>query len=405
MSPVGQKHWTLADTALDEAAASICQACGSAGLDAFYEIESIPTQSCVLLDSATEALEYPKGELLLGLCPRCGFIQNVRFEPSLVNYSLPTEESQAFSPRFQAFAGELATELVEHYDLTCRSVLEIGCGKGDFMELLGDRGVRSAVGIDPGFSPRGTRHGDRIRFVRAHYGESHVDWTADLIVTRHLLEHIPNVGEFIGWLAKSTGATPGGSLFTEVPDMARVLREGAFWDVYYEHCSYFTLGSLGRALRTAGLDVEDLHSAFEGQYIVASARCGSGHTAHPDEEEVSATAELVAGFTRTAMSSRMRWRRRIERVIDAGSPVCLWGGGSKAVAFLSSLGSDLDVTVVDINPYKQGKWLPGTAIPVGAPEDLLTAPPGLVIPMNPVYRDEIRSQLHRLGLDPAVEAV
>lgn len=405
MSPLAEAQWNLSGSASDEAAASVCQACGSAGLDAFYEVESIPTQSCVLLGSATEALAYPKGDLLLGLCRQCGFIQNIRFDPSLVDYSLPTEESQAFSPRFQAFAGELATELVEQYDLNRGSVLEIGCGKGDFLQLLAEKGMRTAVGIDPGFLPRGTEHGDRIRFVRAHYGESHVDWTADLIVTRHLLEHIPNVGEFIGWLAKSTRGTPGATLFTEVPDATRVLREGAFWDVYYEHCSYFTLGSLGRALRMAGLDMEDMRSAFNGQYIVAEAHCGSGHTPHPDEEAVTATAELVAAFGRTAMSSRRRWRHRIERVIDAGASVCLWGGGSKAVAFLASIGSDLDVAVVDINPYKQGKWLPGTAIPVGAPEDLLAAPPGLVIPMNPVYRDEIRSELRRMGLDPAVEAV
>ncbi|HVR78110.1 MAG TPA: class I SAM-dependent methyltransferase [Acidimicrobiia bacterium] len=395
----------LPDACLEEAAAGMCGACGAIGLSAFYEVSSIPTQSCVLLDSQAEAREYPKGDLLLAFCSQCGFIQNVRFAPSLVDYSLPTEESQAFSPRFQAFAKELAADLLQRYDLTGRSVLEVGCGKGDFMDLLAAGGIGSGIGIDPGFLPRREQDGGRVRFVRDHYDQRHVDWTADLVVTRHLLEHVPKPGEFIGWLAKSTRATSGAALFTEVPDVSRVLREGAFWDVYYEHCSYFTPGSLSRALRSAGLDVEGLRSGFDDQYILTDARPGSGNTPHPGEETVASTADLVAGFARSAMTARAQWRNRIEEVIADGVPVCLWGGGSKAVAFLTTLGLDLDVTVVDINPHKQGKWLPGTAIRVQTPEDLRATPPGLVIPMNPVYREEIRSHLQRMGLQPAIEVV
>ena len=88
------------------------------------------------------------GDLLLGFCERCGFIQNVRFEPRLVDYSKPTEESQAFSSRFQLFAEDLADQLVAEHDLRGKTVLEVGCGKGDFLALLAERGIARGVGID-----------------------------------------------------------------------------------------------------------------------------------------------------------------------------------------------------------------------------------------------------------------
>lgn len=396
-------------SAREEADQAACAVCGSAGMEAFYEVSGIPTQSCVLLDSASEALAYPAGDLLLALCPECGFIQNVRFDPALVDYSKPTEESQAFSGRFQAFARELAARLVERHDLVGRSVLEVGCGKGDFMHLLAEAGIGSGIGIDPGFLPdRLDGETGPVTFIRDWYDERHMSLTADLVVTRHLLEHVPNVGEFLAWLVTSTASTPGARLFTEVPDVARVLDEGAFWDVYYEHCSYFTLGSLGRALRRAGLALEDLELAFDGQYLLSSAVPSADGSVHSAEEPVSQLAPLVTSFARLAATSRARWSTRIDDVLEGGGRVCLWGGGSKAVAFLTTLGLEADpdkLLVVDINTHKQGRWLPGTSICVSPPERLQVEPPELVVPMNAAYVDEITADLDTMGLSPQVVAV
>jgi hypothetical protein len=397
----------LSASALEEGRQAICAACGGRGAEAFYQVDRIPTQSCVLLDSQEEAASHPVGDLLLALCRRCGFIQNVRFGPDLVDYSKPTEESQAFSPRFQAFARELAVKLVRHHRLEGRSVLEIGCGKGDFLRLLVEAGIGSGLGIDPGFLPA-RLDGDvgRAEFIRDWYGQRYVEKTADLVLTRHLLEHVPNVGEFLGWLATSTGATPGAHLFTEVPDVGRVLDEGAFWDIYYEHCSYFTKGSLGRALRAAGMQVEDLELGFEGQYILASGVPSSRPAPHPAEEPVERVAERVARFTQVAARARRRWEDRIGDVVRAGGRVCLWGGGSKAVGFLSSLDVPVDrLVVVDINVHKHHRWLPGVVVEISPPQRLRHEPPDLVIPMNPVYADEIGTDLRAMGLSVPIEPV
>ena len=376
-----------------------CRACGKSDLTIFYEARGLPSQTCLLFDDRSGAESHPTGDVELAFCGTCGFIQNVAFEASLVDYSQPTEESQAFSGRFQDFASNLAESLVHRHNLIGRSVLEVGCGKGDFLFLLADLGIGKGLGIDPGFLPnRDEADAASLSFIKDFYDGSMTDLTGDLVLSRHLMEHVPNVKEFLGWLSTSTRNTPDATLFTEVPDVLRVLREGAFWDVYYEHCSYFTLGSLGRTLEKTGLSVTDLRMGFENQYLLAEAAVEPSRvTAIPDDiEEIAKAVDFFAG---TAKEQVAHWRDRIGAVQEKGDAVAVWGGGSKAVAFLSTLGLP-PPTVVDINPHKQGKWLPGTAVEVSQPEALAKLEPRLVVAMNPIYLQEIARDLRAMGLAP-----
>lgn len=372
---------------------------------AFYEVPAVPAQTCVLLDTEDEASSYPLSSILLAYCERCGFIQNVRFDIDAIDYSRPTEESQAFSPRFNEFAAALADDLVARLDLAGRSVLEVGCGKGDFLRLLAQRGIGPALGIDPGFLPERDEDSGGVEFRKEFYGPADTHLTADLVATRHLMEHVPNVQEFLGWLRESASHTDGAVLFTEVPDTARVLREGAFWDVYHEHCSYFTMGSLARAIRSVGMTVTRLEYGFDGQYLLAESMLEAGAAGDfSDEESVEDVGKLVESFAAEAEAAVKYWRQTIGAHLDSGDSVALWGGGSKTSGFLSSLGVG-SVTVVDINPHKQGKWLPGTRVEVSEPQVLQDLRPSLVIPMNPIYTAEIRRDLDAMGLSPTIKAV
>jgi Methyltransferase domain/C-methyltransferase C-terminal domain len=382
--------------------AHTCAACRGTALTTFYRAERLPTQTCVLLDHEAEARQYPTGDMELAVCGNCGFIQNVLFDPTLVDYSKPTEESQAFSPKFQSFANGLADWLVEELDLEGRSVLEIGCGKGDFMMLLAERGVGGGLGLDPGYLPNRPAAGPGvIEFRREWYGSESANLTADLVLSRHLMEHVPNVGEFFGWLAKSTRGTDAAALFTEVPDARRVLDEGAFWDVYYEHCSYFTKGSLARAVARSGLIPTRAWLDFEEQYILSLARAATTQDVFI-LDDVEDTIRAAESFKAKTSETIGRWREEIGSRIDRGSEVAIWGGGSKAVAFLATIGVE-QLTVVDINPHKQGKWLPTVAAEVQPPSVLEQVRPDLVIPMNAIYVEEIRSDLAAMGLTAAVE--
>jgi SAM-dependent methyltransferase len=394
----------------DRTEAAPCPSCGHDGLRLFYEVRGIPVHSCLLVPTRDEALGYPTGDLRLGHCPACGFIANAAFDPADNRYSTQYEETQGFSPTFNAFARDLARDLAERHDLAGRTVLEIGCGKGEFLALLCELADCRGVGVDPGCRPERLPPEalERIDIVQDLYDERYAHLPADLVVCRHTLEHIAPVGRFLRDLRRTIGDRPEVIVFFELPDVRRVLDEGAFWDLYYEHCSYFTAGSLARLFRAAGFDVEALELVFGGQYIVITAVPAPEPTAAGNglEDDLARLDGAVTGFADRCAEVMRRWRRHVEQRASAGGGVVLWGSGSKGVSFLTTLrlGDAVDA-VVDINPHRQGHYMPGSGHEIVAPAALTALRPSSVIVMNPLYVPEIRQSLAGLGLDPEVVAL
>jgi methyltransferase family protein/C-methyltransferase-like protein len=374
-------------------ALSECPACGAAGAEVFYEQRNVPVQSVALLRTAEEARAFPRGDLELAFCDPCGFVFNRAFDSGLQDYSRPSEESQAFSPRFQAFSEELAAGLVDRYDVRGKDVIEAGSGRGDFLIEICELGGNRGVGIDPGWQPGRLDAPPSVAFVRAPFDDEQADREADLVLCRHTLEHISPVREFVARLARPAEPRQGVVLI-EVPDVLRVLREAAFWDVYYEHCSYFAPDSLAGLARRCGLDVLDNRLVFGEQYLVLEARSSVPSNSLLQEGDGRELRRAVEHFADDAPRAIDRWRG----LLGGRGRVALWGGSSKAVAFLTAVGADADVAVVDINPYRQGAFLPGAGQRVLAPDELRRRPPDLVVAMNPAYLDEIASALDELGL-------
>lgn len=381
-----------------------CPACGSGQVSALYHLPAIPAQSVVLLDTEAEARAYPRGEMRLTLCTACGLLFNAAFDAGLVDYAQTTEESQHFSGTFNRFVHALIDEIAARQDLRDAFVVEIGCGKGDFLEALVEKTGARALGIDPGFIPA-RKPGGQITFHRDYFAPGQVDGVPDLIVCRHTLEHIADVAGFMRDVVAITRGAPGVQIAFETPDTTRILRDGAFWDIYHEHASYFTIGSHARLFRAAGLDVTRSYLAYDKQYIIQYAQPGAGE-ARPEEEDLDAIRAAADRFPAKIAETRAYWADTVRGAAARGERVALWGGGSKAVAFLTTdaLG-DAVAQVVDLNPYKQGKYLPGSGHQVIAPEALRDAPPDHVIVMNAIYRAEIAAQLDALGLSPRISAL
>ena len=387
---------------------TFCPACGGQNLTEIYWLNAIPVQSCVLLDSADEARAFPRHGLQLMFCETCGFVFNAIFNLALVEYSSTTEESQHFSGTFNRFAKGLIAEIASYYDLEGKRTLEIGCGKGDFLQELVRQTGTIGVGVDPGFLPERLPGTDsrEIAFQREYFDPATIATAPDFVVCRHTLEHIPEVGRFVGEVAEVAGGRAEVGIFFETPDVRRVLADGAFWDIYFEHCSYFTLGSHARLFRRAGLNVTRLYLAYQAQYIIQYAEPGSGGRPLPQEDDLATLRNLAAEFPTKVAEIRAYWTDFVRSRYGAGKRVAIWGGGSKGVSFLTTIELTEEVAqVVDINPYKQGKFLPGTGHQVIGPEALKEAPPDVVIVMNQVYLPEVGTQLAEMGLAPELVAV
>lgn len=386
-------------------AAGFCPNCQSAQLTTFYSVESVPAHSCLLMDSKEEAVGYPRGRLDLAYCEDCGFITNLSYETGLKDYSSRYEETQHFSGCFNRFAKRLAERWVREYNLHSKTILEIGCGKGEFLELLCSLGECQGIGFDPGVNPGrlSEEANSRLRFVKDYYSEKYRDEKADAICCRHTLEHIPDTDAFLADIRKNVEGQDDVLLLFELPDTTRVLRELAFWDLYYEHCSYFTAGSLARLFRRNRFDLLELCRDYDDQYLLIVGSPSNGEP-RPDfelEDDLESTAADVALFKANQERAISDWQERLRNYASEGKRTVLWGGGSKGVGFLTTLGVDAEVdAVVDINPYKHGKFMPGSGHQVVGPETLRERKPDVVILMNPIYHDEVAQQLSELGLSP-----
>jgi hypothetical protein len=393
--------------------AGACPACGSRHMEVFFEETGVPTNSCLLLEDPDRARDHPTGTLRLAICASCAFIANVAFDPQLAEYSTRYEETQAYSPRFVEFAKELAHRWVDRYDLVGGDVIEIGCGKGEFLEYMLHAGVQRAVGIDPGLHPErlDPAVADRITPVTGFFDASFGELVADAIVCRHTLEHIQPVAQFMRTVRAAIGDRRPVVLF-ELPDVRRVLDEVAFWDVYYEHCSYFTGGSLARLFRSTGFEPLAVDLDYDGQYLLIEAEpADTEHPAvWPDTDDAYpgdvGLVDAVEKFGVRVAETIGFWRSYLRGLQAAGGSAVIWGAGSKGVSFLTSLGDETLVDVaVDVNPHKEGMCIAGTGQRIVSPSYLVEHPPDTVLLMNPIYMGEVRRELARLGLEADLVAV
>lgn len=370
----------------------------------FYGVDDIPVHSTVNTATPEEAVNFPRGRLRLGFCPACAFVSNTVYDAAVQEYCSNCEESQGFSPTFNAFARKLAQTWIDRYDIHDKTVLEIGCGKGEFLVLMCDLGNNRGIGIDPSYRPERTpeEFKKRVEFIPDLYGEKYAHVTADVILCRHTLEHIGPTGQFLRSIRRTIGDRTGTVVLFELPDVTRVLKEGAFWDIYYEHCSYFSPGSLARLFRQSGFEVLELERCYDDQYLLIAARPLAGAVpspALPLEDDLEEMKSLVTAAERRLADGIDYWRRLILDCKAQGKKVVVWIALSKAVAFLTTLGvGDAVEYVVDINPFRQNKFMPGTGQPIVAPAFLENYQPDVVILMNPIYRREVQADLDRMNV-------
>jgi len=151
----------------------------------------------------------------------------------------------------------------------------------------------------------------------------------------------------------------------------------------------------------SGFNLEELYLDYHGQYLIIIARSNHGPTSAclDLEDDMALLNQAVNEFRQTCSRKMDYWINTIDEFVRDGKRIVMWGSGSKAVAFLTSLKlSDEIEYVVDINPYRHGKFLLGTGHEIVSPEFLKQYRPHKVIVMNPVYCDEIRQELDRLNV-------
>ena len=186
-----------------------------------------------------------------------------------------------------------------------------------------------------------------------------------------------------------------------VPNMLYTLRQKGIWDIIYEHRSYFWSSSLARLFGECRFRVHHVRDAYKGQFlcIEASPHPDVYHTTFDEPKELGRVAEEVSAFGETFRTATGAVRGILDRLKTCRQRAVIWGAGSKGVTFLNVFKHyDMFEYAVDINPHKQGKYVPGTGQRIVSPDLLREYQPAAVFVMNPIYQDEIAQRISDLSL-------
>ena len=371
----------------------------------FVEIGGVPVHVSALHRTPAGARAAFRGDLELLFCDGCGFIWNAAYDAALVEYDAAYENSLDHSLAFVDYVSALAGRLVERYGLRGRRVVEIGCGQADFLRRLCDAGGNEGFGYDPSYV--GPASDGRVTVRRELYSEQTVDAAApDFVCCRHVLEHVERPLEFVRSLRRTLDAGHGTPVYFEVPNGEHQLANGVVWDMIYAHYSIFTAPSLRALFELGGFEVVDTGTAFGDQYLWIEARPAQAVRETGRSEDVERIRAVVGAFAAGYHELVSDWRRQVDGYAASGRRVVLWGAGAKGVSLLNALDRSAGIgRVVDVNPRKHGSYLPGSAVRVVTPESMSEFEPDVVVLANPIYGDEVRATLSRLGQDAEIVRV
>ena len=331
-----------------------------------YEIEQLPIFQNRMYDSKEEAINCPKGDVRLVENLKSGLVYNEAFRPELMQYDDHYQNEQAVSPLFRAHL-ETVIQIIANA-MGRQSIVEVGCGKGFFLEML------LAHGFDVhGFDP--TYEGSNSRVIKQYFTPAS-GIQADGLVLRHVLEHVQDPFGFLMQLKDANGG--GAKIYIEVPCFDWICEQRAWFDIFYEHVNYFRLLDFYRMFDV----VYESGRLFGDQYLYVVAELSSLKTPVFEEKK-------QVRFPNDFMNNLSEKNRS-----ELSGEAVVWGGASKGVifAFLKQRCGQPVSLIIDINSAKQGKFLAATGLKVQSPEEALPKLPdgSTIYVMNSNYMEEIK---------------
>jgi hypothetical protein len=369
-----------------------CPLCGHVDLLPVLHRKRTMVSANVLYESAENARNAPAGELTIVLCRYCGFVFNATFALDLVPYGTQYENDQSKSGQFLIHMQKMADRVRASANGDPLRLVEVGCGQGQFLRLLMGAGHAAqdlAAGFDPSYI------GNNIpgcTIYRTFFGPSSMGsivFEPTIVVSRHVIEHVPYPNDLLGVIRAAFNHAPQPKVFFETPSIQWIFENYAFWDLCYEHCSYFTPASLKFAFEVSGFHVQQIETVFGGQYLWIEATAGQTIRTVPASGET-----LALRFAQAIEQLQQQWRDTLAD-LPTKSRVAVWGAATKGAMFVHAVDPcrELVHCLIDINPVKQNRYIPITAHPVLDWQSAINQGVSTIIVTNPNYLEEIKKML------------
>jgi hypothetical protein len=336
-----------------------------------YQQNRFPVLQNRVYPTENEARNCILGDIDIVQNLETGLVYNTAFNPDLMIYDENYNNEQGLSAVFKDHLNWVA-RIVEVY-LGRQNLIEVGCGKGFFLELLLKLGF-DITGFDS------TYDGINPKIVKCYFEPGIIKSPASGLILRHVLEHIPNPVDFLFQLKKSNGDQ--GLIYIEVPCFDWTINSRAWFDLFYEHVNYFRLDDFKRMF---GRLIYCGH-CFGGQYLYVIADLS---TLRQPKYDASCQIYFPDNFLMSLNSPQESQLR-----VGSKHEVSCWGAASKGVIYSllrERVGQPIDL-VIDVNPAKQGKFIPVTGLMVNSPDQAMMKlkDGATVYVMNSNYLKEIK---------------
>lgn len=383
--------------------AHACVCCGGKSFQVVLDLGQMPLADRLVHPNDPE--EEPTCPLKLVRCRGCSLAQVTEAPPPRVLFGEDFPYHSRFSDTLVASFRTHAEELIARRELDADSlVIDLGSNDGAMLEPFARAGVR-VLGIDPADGPadEAERRGipTRRAFFTAALAQSLAaeGVVADVVLAKNVLAHVE---EPIGFLRGAGDVLkPGGVVVAEFPSVLELVRRHAFDTVYHEHRCCLSATSVAALARRAGLRLERVEPIeLHGGSLRVTLSRGDEHLPEANawlEHERSLGVNDDAcyeGLSSAAAEVREGVRRLVDQERAAGRQVAAYGAAAKGAIMLNwcDLGPDRIDFVVDRNPHKQGKLMPGVRIPVRPVEAMQDERPGAVLVLAWNFVEEIAHQ-------------
>lgn len=376
-----------------------CPGCQSEELSPAAIWKDQPTVLNYVYHTASSAEGVARRDMTLRQCTKCALIFNASLDASLTPYDEGYDNRQSTSPTFLAMMKDSAQNLTDRYSLHRSRIVEVGCGKGDFLRLICGLSDSSGIGFDTSCEPN-DQSSESLTFIRRYASPADITRPVDAILCRHVVEHVSAIGPFMQLLANMAQAGDSRVVYIETPSWEWIVSQGAFWDIFYEHCNYFSLPTLRYLAELAGMEVMNQGVTFGGQYQTLELQCAANR--HAPLTPPGVAEDLVLSAFATSVEKHRAQMKAMLVSSGADRGWAIWGAGAKGVALANTFRDLPPSLVVDTNERKQGAFVPGTSIPIIGPRDSRLTDISVVLVANSNYVAEIRATLEQLGLAPLV---
>jgi SAM-dependent methyltransferase len=385
-----------------------CRSCDAPLDQVFVDLGASPLSNRYLGPEELTSME-PTYPLTVFVCTTCWLVQlpSVVAPEQLFN-DYPYFSS--FSDSWLKHAERYVDDMTARLDLTpSRTVVEIASNDGYLLQFFARRGIR-VIGVEPAANVAAAAEAKGIPTIVRFFGSGTADemvragQTADLLLGNNVLAHVPDLNDFIAGMKRVLG--PRGVITMEFPHLLQLMELNEFDTIYHEHYSYFSFLAAEKAFRRHGIvlfDVETLPS-HGGSLRIFGEHAGDG--SHARTERIDAMRKREAEFGLDRLEGYAAFGRQVEDtkrallafLIDAkrrGRRIAGYGAPAKGNTLLNYCGIRTDFLdyTVDRSDHKQGRFLPGSRIPIFAPEKIQETKPDyvLILPWN--LREEIVGQM------------